>query len=127
MLLLAVFGAGAAMAAERRETVPAPFAGEWVADLKQCGTGRGDSRPQLDADRIRFRESGGPIRAVVARGEFEIALIAGLSGEGETPATPGESSAFWFALELRYLPRLIPSAACNVTFRIAGLLLAGVG
>ncbi len=46
---------------------------------------------------------------------------------GETPATPGESSAFWFALELRCPPRSIPSAARNGTSRIAGLLLAGVG
>lgn len=84
LLLLAVFGAGAAMAAERREAMPARFAGEWVADLKHCGTGRDDARLRLDADRIRFHESSGPIRAVVARGEFEIALIAELSGEGET-------------------------------------------
>ncbi len=84
LLLLAVFGAGAAMAAERRETVPARFAGEWVADLKQCGADRGDSRPRLDAYRIRFHESGGPIKAVVTRGELELALIAELSGEGET-------------------------------------------
>ena len=73
-----------APAAERRETVPARFVGEWVADLKRCGTDRDDSRLRLDADRVRFHESGGPIRAVVARGESEIALIAELSGEGET-------------------------------------------
>ena len=83
LLLLAVFGAGAAMTAERRET-PARFAGEWVADLKRCGTDRDDSRLRLDAYRIRFHESGGPIKAVVTRGELELALIAELSGEGET-------------------------------------------
>ena len=47
-----------------------------------------------------------------------------------TPAVgraPGESIVFWFALGLRYLPLLIPSAAWSGTFRIAGLLLAGVG
>ncbi len=73
LLLLAVFGA--AMTAERRETVPARIAGEWVADLKRCGTDRGDSRPRLDADRVRFHESGSTIRAVVARGEMELAEV----------------------------------------------------
>ena len=84
LLLFMVLCAGAAAAAERRETVPARFVGEWVADLKRCGTDRDDSRLRLDADRIRFGESGGPIRAVVTRGELELALIAELSGEGET-------------------------------------------
>lgn len=84
LLLFMALCAGAAIAAERQEAVPARFAGEWVADLKRCGTDRDDSRLRLDADRVRFRESGGPIRAVVARGESEIALIAELSGEGET-------------------------------------------
>ena len=83
LLLLVVFGAGAA-AAERREAVPGRFVGEWVVDLKHCGTDRGDSRLRLDADRVHFRESGGPIRAVVTLGELEIALIAELSGDGET-------------------------------------------
>ena len=73
LLLLVVFGA--AMTAEMRETVPARIAGEWVADLKQCGTDRGDSRPQLDADHIRFGKSVSPIRAVVARGEMELAEV----------------------------------------------------
>jgi hypothetical protein len=76
--------AGAAIAAQRQEAVPAPFVGEWVADLKRCGTDRDDSRLRLDADRIRFHESGGPIKAVVTRGELELALIAEMSGEGET-------------------------------------------
>ena len=84
LLLFMALCAGAAIAAERQEAVPAPFVGEWVADLKHCGTDRDDSRLRLDADRVRFHESGGPIRAVVARGESEIALIAELSGEGET-------------------------------------------
>ena len=83
LLLFMALCAGAA-SAERRETVPARFVGEWVADLKRCGADRDDSRLRLDADRIRFHESGGPIRAVVTRGELELALIAERSGEGET-------------------------------------------
>ena len=74
----------AATGAERWETVPARFLGEWNSSLKQCGTDRNDSRLRLDADRIRFHESGGPIRAVVTQGELELALIVELSGEGET-------------------------------------------
>lgn len=83
LLFMALF-AGTSMAAERQEAVPARFVGEWVADLKRCGADRDDSRLRLDADRIRFHESGGPIKAVVTRGELELAPIAELSGEGET-------------------------------------------
>ncbi len=39
---------------------------------------------KIEADRITYWESDGPIKAVVVRGKYEIALIAELSGEGET-------------------------------------------
>jgi hypothetical protein len=86
LLFFIALGANMAVAtgAERRETVPARFLGEWNSKLQQCGTDRNDSRLRLDADRIRFHESGGPIRAVVTQGELELALIVELSGEGET-------------------------------------------
>lgn len=76
--------AGSAMAAEQQRTVPARFQGEWNENLEHCGTGLNDSRLRISADRIRFYESGGPILAVVTQGEFDLAVIAELSGEGQT-------------------------------------------
>ena len=86
MSLLAValaLGAGAATAAELQATVPPRFQGEWAASLKQCGTGD-ESRLTIEPAHIRFYESRGAIKAVVTQGDSELALIAELSGEGET-------------------------------------------
>ena len=76
--------AGAATAAEQHASVPARFQGEWSSDLKHCGTNFDNSRLTISAERIRFYESGGSIKAVVTQGEFDLALITELSGEGET-------------------------------------------
>jgi hypothetical protein len=76
--------AGAATAAEQHPSVPARFQGEWSSDLKHCGNTVDDSRLTISAERIRFYESGGSIKAVVTQGEFDLALITELSGEGET-------------------------------------------
>ncbi len=84
LALFMLFCACAATAAERQDVVPSPFQGEWNANLEHCGTDLNDSPLKLSVDRIRFYESGGPIRAVVTQGELEVALIAELSGEGET-------------------------------------------
>lgn len=81
--LVLLLVAGTTLAADQQKTVPARFQGEWNSNLKHCGTGLNDSRLRIAADRIRFYESGGPIRAVVTQGEFDLALIAELSGEGE--------------------------------------------
>ena len=76
--------ASAAFAAEQAQTVPPRFQGAWNTNLKHCGTALDDSRLIISANRIKFYESGGPIRAVVTRGQFDLALIVELSGEGET-------------------------------------------
>jgi len=81
MLLLA---AGGAIAADLQRTVPPRFQGEWNSNLVDCGTGLNDSRLRISANRIRFYESGGPTKAVVTEGEFDLALISELSGEGQT-------------------------------------------
>ena len=83
-VMVLVVIASSATAAEQSRAVPARFQGEWNANLEQCGTGLNDSRLRISADRIRFYESGGPVRAVVTRGEFDLALIAELSGESES-------------------------------------------
>lgn len=77
-------GVGAAGAAERQATVPARFQGAWSASPKPCGDETDDSRLVIEPARIRFYESGGAIAAVVTKGESDLALIAELSGEGET-------------------------------------------
>jgi len=82
LIALSLF-AGSATAAEQQKKVPARFVGEWNANLEHCGTALNDSRLRISTDRIRLYESGGPIRAVVTQGEFDLALIAELSGEGE--------------------------------------------
>jgi hypothetical protein len=82
LALICAYGTAAA-AAERVASVPGPFQGEWMADLKGCGSKSDDSRLEIGADRIRFYESSGPIRAVVVQGDRELALIVELSGEGE--------------------------------------------
>lgn len=72
-----------AVAAEQPLTVPTRFQGEWNAHLKHCGTWRNDSRLRISTDRIWFYESGGPIRALVTKGDDELALISELAGEGQ--------------------------------------------
>jgi hypothetical protein len=76
--------AGAAIAAESQPSVPARFQGEWISNLKHCGTTLDESRLTIGAERIRFHESGGAIKAVVTQGDSDLALIVELSGEGET-------------------------------------------
>lgn len=82
-LLLLALVAGVGTAAERQQAVPSRFLGEWNSNPKDCGTGLNDSRLRISKDRVRFYESGGPIRAVVTEGEFGLALITELSGEGK--------------------------------------------
>ena len=82
-LLALVLASVPAAAAELHKAVPARFLGEWNSEVEHCGTGLNDSRLRISTNRIRFYESGGPIRAVVTQGEFDLAVIAELSGEGQ--------------------------------------------
>ncbi len=84
LVLLTLLAACSATAADRQAAIPARFQGEWNTELEHCGTGLNDSRLRISANRIRFYESGGPVVAVVTQGEFDVALISELSGEGET-------------------------------------------
>ena len=92
----ALLAAVAALAANAALAAPAPvprdvqfamppeFQGEWNEDRQHCGTGLNDSRLRITATTVRFYESGGPVKAVVRRGAFEIMFIAELSGEGQS-------------------------------------------
>jgi hypothetical protein len=86
LVLAALLGAApAAHAAERLAQIPAAFQGRWMAQLRQCQAGPTDeSWLRIEAGRLSFYESSGPVLAVVARGRDEIAVITELSGEGST-------------------------------------------
>lgn len=84
VLSTALLGPAAAQTAGRQPVVPQQFRGEWNATPRHCGTGLNDSRLVIGAGYIKFYESQGEIHAVVARGQNELALIAELSGEGDT-------------------------------------------
>ena len=72
-------GAGGDLAA-----VPAGFIGEWNSDPKDCGKGHGEGTLTIEAHRIFFYESGGPIEAVTVKAPGLIQIAAKLTGEGET-------------------------------------------
>ena len=73
------------LGAELSPRVPVQFQGRWNDDVKDCGHGEGCL--EIRANKIIFYESSGPIMAIVTQGRNELALIAELSGEGETYLT----------------------------------------
>ena len=79
----ALVGSFALLASCESTSVPERFTGIWVGSPAACGSGEDELILRIDSDRISYWESGGPIEAVVVRGN-EIALIAELSGEGES-------------------------------------------
>jgi len=86
LVLAALLGvAPAASAAEQLSQIPVAFQGLWMAEPRHCLPGPTDeSWLRIEAGRISFYESTGPVLAVVARGREEIAVITELSGEGST-------------------------------------------
>ena len=90
-LSLALMAAGIpVLAAEPVNSIPAQFLGEWNAVIADCGTGNNDSVLKIKANHISYWESDGPIKAVVVHGRYEVALIAELSGEGQTWLTTAQ-------------------------------------
>lgn len=69
-------------------SVPERFVGHWAGSPEACGSDTDDLILRIAPGHITYWESDGPIRAVVARAADEIALIAELSGEGETWLSP---------------------------------------
>ena len=84
LVALALFCPALAVAAEPVHSVPEQFRGTWNAHVADCSTGDNDSALHIEADAIAYYESEGPVKAVVAHGRYEIALIMELSG-GSTP------------------------------------------
>jgi hypothetical protein len=64
--------------------VPDRFIGHWAGSPDYCGSDADDLILRIAPHHITYWESDGPIKAVVVRGDTEIALISELSGEGET-------------------------------------------
>ena len=73
-----------ALAGSSIATVPDRFTGLWAGSPDACGSDADDMILRIAPDRIAYWESDGPIKAIVVRGDKEIALISELSGEGET-------------------------------------------
>ncbi len=85
LFVAALAGASPAPGAERIEEIPAAFHGLWMAEPRHCRAKATDeSWLRIEAGRINFYESSGPVLAVVRRGTGEIGLISELSGEGST-------------------------------------------
>jgi len=80
-LLTALISVGAA--AQTQQKIPREFQGEWNMRSADCGTALNDSVLKLSSTKVRYYEMSGPIRGVLKRGR-EIALLAEVSGEGET-------------------------------------------
>lgn len=72
------------MAAELVARVPSQFIGRWVSSPAECGSDGDDLGLEIQAGKIFYYESNGPLVAIVTREPREIALIAELSGEGQT-------------------------------------------
>lgn len=76
--------ASPSLASDVVDTIPERFQGEWAGSVVECGALGNDSTLRLESDGISYWESFGVVKAVVARGSDEIALIAEFSGEGES-------------------------------------------
>ncbi len=72
------------LAGNTAAAVPDSFIGHWAGSATSCDSDADDLILRIGARRISYWESEGPIKAVVTHGDNEIALIAELSGEGET-------------------------------------------
>jgi hypothetical protein len=70
-------------ASESVVAVPAQFLGDWGGSPR-CEATPDDLALRIDRDRVSYHESSGPLKAIVIRGHDELALVAELSGEGET-------------------------------------------
>lgn len=85
LLTTSMLAAAPLSAAERLGRIPGAFHGLWMAEPRHCHARATDeSWLRIEADRLSFYESSGPVLAVVGRGRDEIGLITELSGEGST-------------------------------------------
>jgi hypothetical protein len=83
LVLVVLLVTASAVAAERVTKVPQAFIGRW------CNADS-ESLLEIKSNEISYYESQGPIKAVVASGDGEVALILELTGEGETWLTTAQ-------------------------------------
>lgn len=68
------------LAGDNATTAPERLVGQWAGSPDSCGSDTDDLTLRIARNHITYWESNGPIKAVVVRGDTEIALM----GEGET-------------------------------------------
>jgi len=86
-ILIALIQASA-YASDVASQMPREFLGTWDESLIACRKTFSEMRLKIMENEIRFYESGGPLKAIVTRGSKEVAVIAELSGEGDTWLAP---------------------------------------
>ena len=84
LIFVLMLATGTATAADQQQTIPTRFQGKWDFNLESCSSRVSEGRLVIGANRIQFYESGGSVRDVVTRGNFDLELSIELSGEGET-------------------------------------------
>ncbi len=74
----------ATVASRQPGEVPAPFQGLWNVSLDQCAVPYSDGKLLVEANRLTFYESSGPVVEVSVQGPSEVMLTTEISGEGMT-------------------------------------------
>ncbi|MGB2925278.1 MAG: hypothetical protein WBB82_08255 [Limnothrix sp.] len=64
--------------------IPVPFHGKWDASLEGCSVRGSDGRLVIEANRIQFYESSGPVSEVYVQGDSQITVMSEMSSEGMT-------------------------------------------
>ena len=64
------------------QAIPKQFRGDWAGSRAQCGRAS-ESSLSVDANRVSFYESQGPVEAVKRINDREVEVDLELSGEGE--------------------------------------------
>ncbi|MEM9218038.1 MAG: hypothetical protein AAGD25_27315 [Cyanobacteria bacterium P01_F01_bin.150] len=67
-----------------QSTIPNQFQGLWNASLAECSNPNSDGRLLVEADRLRFYDSSGPVTEVIVQSDLEATVSVELSGEGST-------------------------------------------
>lgn len=67
-----------------QSTIPVQFQGLWDANVAGCSNPGSDGRLRVEADRLQFYESSGPVTEVIMQGDLDATVYLELSGEGMT-------------------------------------------
>ncbi|NJN72695.1 MAG: hypothetical protein HC799_07730 [Limnothrix sp. RL_2_0] len=67
-----------------QSTIPVSFHGKWDMSLEGCSIQGSDGRLVIEANRIQFYESSGPVTEVYVQGDSQITVTGEMSSEGMT-------------------------------------------